>query len=76
MNKKKRNHFQELTKGKMGCTNSKLETEIVQIKKEACQQAIEQNTLQVEFIYLMGELKIIKQQLEELQVFKEQFQDL
>jgi len=32
--------------------------------------------LQVEFIYLMGELKIIKQQLEEFKVFKEQFQDL
>jgi len=60
----------------MGCTNSKLKSEIVQIKKEAAQQAIEQNTLQVEFIFLMGELKIIRQQLAELELFKNQFQDL
>jgi len=60
----------------MGCTSSKLESDMVQLKTEMSQQAIEQNTLQVEFIYLMGELKIIKQQLEEFKVFKEQFQDL
>ena len=60
----------------MGCTNSKLESEMVKVKTELAQQAIEQNTLQVEFIFLMGELKIVKQQLEEFQVFKEQFQDL
>jgi len=60
----------------MGCMSSKQECEIVKLKTEMSQQAIEQNTLQVEFIYLMGELKIIKQQLAEFQVFKEQFQDL
>jgi septation ring formation regulator EzrA len=47
----------------MGCTNSKIESEIVQIKKEMSVQAIEQNTLQVEFLYLMNELKDIQQKL-------------
>ena len=56
--------------------SSKLESEIVQLKKESAQQAIEQNTLQVEFLYLMNELKIINKQMAEFQVFKEQFQDL
>ena len=60
----------------MGCMSSKLESEIVQLKKESAQQAIEQNTLQVEFLYLMNEMKVINKQLAEFQVFKEQFQDL
>jgi hypothetical protein len=60
----------------MGCTNSKLESEMMKIKTELSQQAIEQNTIQVEFAYLMDEMKIVKQQLAELQVFKEQFQEL
>jgi hypothetical protein len=60
----------------MGCTNSKLESDIVEIKKELSQQAIEQNTLQVEILYLMNELKTIKHQLTDLEVFKEQFQEL
>jgi len=60
----------------MGCINSKLESEIVQIKKEMSQQAIEQNTLQVEFLYLMNELKVINKQMAEFQLFKEQFQEL
>ena len=60
----------------MGCISSKLESDMVQIKKEVAQQAIEQNTLQVEFLYLMNEMKVINKQLTEFQVFKEQFQDL
>jgi hypothetical protein len=60
----------------MGCTTSKIESEIVQIKDELSQQAIEQNTLQVEFMYLMNELKTMKQQMVELAEFKEQFQEL
>jgi septal ring factor EnvC (AmiA/AmiB activator) len=60
----------------MGCTNSKLESDIVEIKKELSQQAIEQNTLQVEILYLMNELKTINHQLTDLEVFKEQFQEL
>ena len=31
----------------MGCTNSKLESEIIQIKKQIDEQCIEQHTLQV-----------------------------
>lgn len=57
----------------MGCTNSKLESEIIQIKKQIDEQCIEQNTLQVEFVYLMNEMKEINQKLTELQL--NQFQD-
>ena len=50
----------------MGCTNSKLESEIVEIKKELHQQAQEQKTLQVEFLYLMNELKEIQKNISEV----------
>jgi hypothetical protein len=50
----------------MGCTNSKLESELVQIKKELQQQAQEQKTLQVEFLYLMNELKEIQKNISEI----------
>jgi len=57
----------------MGCTNSKLDSEIVQIKKRLDEQAIEQNTLQVEFIYILNELKTIQTQFTE---FKDKFCEL
>ena len=45
----------------MGCTNSKLEADVVTIKKQLQQQMQEQYTLQTEFLYLMNELKDIKE---------------
>ena len=47
----------------MGCTNSKLEADVVIIKKQLQQQMQEQYTLQTEFLYLMNELKDIKQKI-------------
>ena len=47
----------------MGCTNSKLEADVVTIKKQLQQQMQEQYTLQTEFLYLMNELKDIKQKI-------------
>ena len=47
----------------MGCTNSKLESDVVTIKKQLQQQMQEQYTLQTEFLYLMNELKDIKQKI-------------
>ena len=52
----------------MGCTNSKYDVELVQIKKELSQQAQEQNTLQIEFVYLMNELKSIQQTLKDIEI--------
>ena len=47
----------------MGCTNSKLEADVVIIKKQLQQQMQEQYTLQTEFLYLMNEIKDIKQKI-------------
>jgi hypothetical protein len=47
----------------MGCTNSKLNSEILTIKTQLQQQMQEQYTLQTEFLYLLNELKEIKQKL-------------
>jgi len=52
----------------MGCSNSKYDVEIEQIKKELSQQAQEQNTLQIEFTYLMNELKSIQQTLKDIEI--------
>ena len=52
----------------MGCTNSKLESEIIEIKKELQQQAQEQKTLQVEFLYLMNELKELQKNIGDFNV--------
>lgn len=49
----------------MGCTNSKLEADVVTIKTQLQQQMQEQYTLQTEFLYLMNELKEIKQKLKQ-----------
>jgi hypothetical protein len=57
----------------MGCSNSKLASEIIQIKEEIVEQTIEQNTLQIEITFLANELKILRTQFNE---FKDQFQEL
>ena len=57
----------------MGCTNSKLASEIVELKQQIDEQAIEQNTLQSEITYLIHELKTLRTQFNE---FKDQFQEL
>ena len=57
----------------MGCSNSKLASEIVQIKQQLYEQTLEQNTLQVEVTYLIHELKTLHTQFNE---FKDQFQEL
>jgi hypothetical protein len=57
----------------MGCSNSKLASEIIQIKQEIVEQTIEQNTLQIEITFLANELKILRTQFNE---FKDQFQEL
>ena len=57
----------------MGCTTSKLASEIIQIKQEIVEQTIEQNTLQIEITFLTNELKTLRLQFNE---FKDQFQEL
>jgi len=57
----------------MGCTTSKLASEIIQIKQEIVEQTIEQNTLQIEITFLANELKILRTQFTE---FKDQFKEL
>ena len=49
----------------MGCTNSKLNSDILIIKTQLQQQMQEQYTLQTEFLYLLNELKEIKQKLKQ-----------
>ena len=57
----------------MGCSTSKLSSEILQLKQQLDEQTLEQNTLQIELTYLMHELKTLQSQFNE---FKDQFQEL